>query len=152
MTIEDIAAQVRAQPGRVVTVQLTGEDATRLVCDLDIALDDGSDIEPGVHFVLGRSCRTREAAIAQFVAALRLPYAASEGWDDFLYQLGEGSAGSRQCVVVADAQDLLAGDPEARTELLQNLPSGPHCLGGGWTTLVLAESPGAATMNETGQA
>jgi hypothetical protein len=50
--------------------------------------------------------------------------------------------GSRRCVVVADAQELLAADPPAREELLTQLPSGPHCMGGGWSTLVLAESGG----------
>ncbi|MFI5914258.1 hypothetical protein [Dactylosporangium sp. NPDC051541] len=142
MSIGDIAKQVDARPGQVVTVALGGADATELVHALDVALDDGRDIAPEVHFVLGRGGRTREGTIAQFVAALRLPYAAAEDWDAFIYQLGEGSVGSRRCIVVADAQELLADDAEAREELLFHLPSGPHCLGGGWTTVVLAAGPG----------
>jgi len=134
--IDDIAAQVRLRRGQVVTVELAGPDASRLCDELDIALDDGR--EPYVYFVLGRACRTREQAAVHFTAALRLPYAAAAGWDEFLIALGAGAASARTCVVVADAQELLADDPEARADLLIHLPSGPHCLGGGWTTLVLA--------------
>jgi hypothetical protein len=140
--IEEIAARVEGRPGQVVSVALAGPGVTRLIYELDIVLDTGTGyaVEPAVHLVLGRSCRTRAEAVAQFVAALRLPYAASLGWDEFIYELGEGSAASRRCVVVADAQELLAADPPAREELLTQLPSGPHCMGGGWSTLVLADS------------
>jgi len=142
--LDEIAARVKAERGKVVAISLSGADVTKLVYELEPALDTGWDAVPDVRLVLGAACRTMHETIAQFVVALGLPYEASLGWDEFISGLGDRAASSRQCVVVADAQLLLADEPAARDELLYFVPSGPHCLGGGWSTVVLADSTTAA--------
>lgn len=81
-----------------------------------------------------------ERALEQFAAALQLRYGAARTLGEFCDSVGERSAAYRQCVIVADAADLLAGESEGLWRVLvQELFSGPHCMGGGWSTLVLVD-------------
>ncbi|MFB4320009.1 hypothetical protein [Actinomadura sp. 21ATH] len=142
-SIEDLVARVTAERGTMITAVVPAYRVDVLVQRLEMVLDAafggaGPDVE--VRLVLGSACTTAARAVDQFVAALRLPYAAARGWGDFTDALGDRPASLRECVVVADAARLLEHeDRDLWRELVSRLHGGPHCLGGGWNTLVLAD-------------
>lgn len=135
--LDALAGRLTGMPGRPVAVDLSAEDAWELVTRLDSALDaDGVQ----TRMVLGAACPTTTEAIAQFVTAMQLPYRASRSWEDFLGELGERPVSQRQCLVVTDACALLRHESFDRwRELVGGVCGGPYCMGGGWTTLVLAD-------------
>jgi hypothetical protein len=136
--LEALAEEVAGVHGRPVMVALGGEDVWELVRRLSSVR--GHDINSEVRMVLGSACTTATRAVEQFVTALEMPYAASHGWADFFDQLGERGVAARQYLVVADASSLLKyEDYERWKELVEYVCGGPYCLGGGWTTLVLAD-------------
>ncbi|MFG1866674.1 hypothetical protein [Micromonospora arborensis] len=140
--LDTLAALIAPARGRVLAVVLPGELTTDLVGRLDIAYDQVNDWDSDVDIcvVLGAASSTAATAVAQLVAAMRMPYRAARGWSEFLDALGDRAVSGRQCVIVADAGRLLADeDPALWRDLLHQLPSGPYCVGGGWTTLVLAD-------------
>ncbi|XVQ06466.1 hypothetical protein ACQP1W_27835 [Spirillospora sp. CA-255316] len=137
--LEVLAEEVAGVHGRPVVVDLGGEDVWKLVLRLHALR--GHDFNSEIRMVLGSACTTAARAVEQFVTALELPYAASQGWTDFFDQLGERGVGARQYLVVADASSLLKyEDYERWKELVERICGGPYCLGGGWTTLVLADA------------
>lgn len=137
--IDVLTERVAALPGRALRLDLSGDECSELADRLDIVLDD----ERGgaqVRSVFGAACTTAAKTVDQFVAALQLPYRATRGWTDFLAALGERPASRRSCLVIADACQLLKHEDHDRwRELVQELSGGPYCLGGGWSTLVLAD-------------
>jgi hypothetical protein len=138
-----LAEEIDAVRGSVRAVNLPGDEAWELTMRLNILMDTGP-YDPVVRMVLGSACTTAAKTIEQFVVALQLPYAAARGWSDFLEHLGGWSASRRQCLVVAEACGLLRyEDPDRWQELVYNLYGGPHCLGGGWSTVVLADHESA---------
>lgn len=137
--LDVLVEQIVGRRGRVLAVELSGEDASELVTRLDIALDDARG-GAEVRMVLGAACTTAAKAIEQFTSALQLPYQASRGWTDFLERLGDRPVSVRQCVIVSDACRLLAyEDCDRWQELVSDLHGGPYCMGGGWSTLILAD-------------
>lgn len=140
--IDEIVGQVARHRGEVVVVRSAGVDPTQVVHRLDAVLAVGDSTPPEVRLVLGAWCRTVAEALAQFVVALRLPYRACSGLEEFSDALGGRAASSRGCIVIADAQMLLATEPATRDELLSDLASPPRCMGGGWSTVVLLDSSG----------
>jgi hypothetical protein len=144
-SIDTLAERVvaRARRGRVAAVDLSGDESWELVNRLDIVLDivlGEARGETDVRLVLGSACTTAAKAVEQFVTAMQLPYEAARGWGDFLEHLGERPASWRSYLVVADACDLLKHEDYDRwRELVEQLCSGPSCMGGGWTTLILTD-------------
>ncbi|WP_433475626.1 hypothetical protein ACQPZP_00490 [Spirillospora sp. CA-142024] len=144
-SVDALAERVasRSLRGRLAAVDLSGDESWELVNRLDIVLDLVLGDARGcadARLVLGSACTTATKAVEQFVTALQLPYDAARGWGDFLEHLGERPASARSYVVVADACDLLKHEDYDRwRELVERLCSGPSCMGGGWSTLVLAD-------------
>jgi hypothetical protein len=129
------ASQVAKSWGQMVALNSSAERVWPLVQRLDDVLDSAD-----VRLVLGSACTTAMKAVQQFVAALQLPYAAAQSWTEFVKHLDNRPASRQQCIVVADACRLLKHeDHEVWRELTEALHSGPHCLGGGWSTLVLLD-------------
>ena len=137
------AAAVSASRGEPVTVDLAGSEITAFAAHLPVhfgrleALHSRSEVE--VRLVSGAACRTLPDALAQVGAALQLPDEASLDWDRFTDCLYDLPASARQCLVVADEQLLLAGEPESRARLLDILCAPPNCFGG-WRTVVLIDN------------
>lgn len=129
------AARVAKSPGETVAFISPEDGAWPLVQRLNAILD-GSD----VRMVLGSACTTALKAVQQFTAALQLPYAAAQGWTEFIEHLGDRPASLRQCIVIADACQMLKyEDHDVWRRLAEVLPSGPHHMGGGASTLVLVD-------------
>jgi len=139
---DDAAVAVSATRGAPVTVELAGSEIAAFVEHLKVhfgrldAVRDRPEVE--VRLVSGAACRTLPDTLAQFGAVLQLPYDASLGWDRFTDCLYDVPAAARQCVVIADGQMLLAGEPGRRAELLEALSDPPNCFGG-WRTVVLVD-------------
>jgi hypothetical protein len=131
-----IARRVSMEPGEVYAVEVPGDEVPDLVHRLRTAYAGEVD----VRVVLGAACPTAIRAVEQFVAALQLPYPAIRGWADFLGYLEDRPAALRQCVLIADAAELLKHEELDRwRELVAGLHNGPEFLGGGFSTLVLAD-------------
>lgn len=127
-----LAARTQERKGEVLAFRLSLDQVQPFIGRLQHTAD--------VRMVLGSACTTAARAVQQFTAALQLPYDAASGWSDFLGQLGERAAALRQCVVVTDACQMLKHeDTDLWHEAVHALHSGPHCLGGGWSTLVLVD-------------
>ncbi|XRQ03869.1 DUF6416 domain-containing protein [Actinomadura welshii] len=133
------AAQAKRETGQVHAFRLSTEQVQPFIQHLEDTTDDAE-----VRMVLGSACTTAARAVQQFVAALQLPYTAAGGWREFLDALGDRPASLRECVVVTDACEMLKHeDPDLWHEAVKALHGGPHHLGGGWTTLVLADDQDA---------
>jgi hypothetical protein len=134
--LDALTARIRTDHGGVITAELTAGQLQTLLDDLWRAYLPAYD-NVAVRLVLGAACATRHAAVRQLVAALQLPYAAAEEWDRFLDALGDRPAAERECVVVADADELLPHDGAGRRELLEFVRQPFACMGGGFSTVVL---------------
>ncbi|MEU8802145.1 DUF6416 domain-containing protein [Spirillospora sp. NPDC048819] len=129
------AAQTQQGRGDVLAFKLSTDQMQPFIGRLVDTMDDTD-----VRIVLGSACTTAARAVQQFVAALQLPYNAAGGWREFLDHLGERPASLRECVVVTDACQMLKHeDADLWHEAVKSLHGGPHHLGGGWSTLVLAD-------------
>ncbi|MFC5746927.1 hypothetical protein [Actinomadura rugatobispora] len=141
--VDALVARVMDRPGRAITLNLPPYEVGEFVRRLDIALDKvyGDDVfDIAARLVLGSACTTAAKAVDQFVAALQLPYTAARGWGDFMEALADRPSSRGECVVVADASQLLKYEDFDRwRELVQSLRSGPFCMGGGSRTLVLID-------------
>ncbi|MGK5558401.1 barstar family protein [Actinomadura kijaniata] len=141
--IDALVERVLDERGKMMALEVSGPEVDQFVWRLDAALDGAfghitSDVR--VRMVLGSACTTAAKAVDQIVAALQLPYPAARGWGDLLDALGDRPVSRRECVVVADASELLRHEDHDRwRELVDTLRGGPYCLGGGWSTLVLAD-------------
>ncbi|TDB89215.1 DUF6416 domain-containing protein [Actinomadura sp. 7K534] len=130
------ADHVKRNPGQVLAFAVPGNEVRKFIEHLGDALA-GTD----VRMALGSACTTAVKAVQHLVAALQLPYDAAEGWREFFDHLGEGTS-LRRCVVVTDACQMLEyEDPDVWHEFVTSLHGGPHCLGGGSSTLVLLDDP-----------
>jgi len=99
-------------------------------------------VDGDVRLALGRACTTATRAVEHLTGVLQLPYAATRGLGDFLDALGDRPSAERRWLVVADAAELLRHEEhEVWLDLVRDLFGGPHCLGGGWSTLVLVDDP-----------
>ncbi|MGV9665141.1 hypothetical protein [Nocardia niigatensis] len=156
--IEAIIERIAAGKGRVVGVEVAARDeVTHLVTRIEEAFRWGYDGHDGagadVRLVLGSAGLTLERALEQIAAALQLRYGAARTLGEFCDAVGGRSAAYRECVIVADAADLLAGESEGLWRVLvQELFSGPHCMGGGWSTLVLVDDRNAWEKSVFGSA
>jgi hypothetical protein len=131
-----VAARIANTPGAVVACDLPAGQIQSLVDRVDLE----SDHE--VRLVLGAACTTAAKAIDHLVGALQLPYDATRGWIDLLDSVGDRPAALRRTVIVADAAELLKHEDQDRwRELVHQLHGGPHCLGGGWSTVALVDDP-----------
>jgi hypothetical protein len=140
-----LAARLARSPGQPIAVELHADRVQALAYQTEIEIDltyqPGDIIRPEtVRLVLGSAATTCMKAVDQFVAALQLPYAASRGWAELIEEIGDRSTGNRQLVLIADAGQLLKYEDRDRwRELVRALYGGPHCLGGGWTSVVLLD-------------
>jgi hypothetical protein len=135
--VDAAATRVLRTFGGVVALDLDSDLVQPFLDRVDLDLDEDRTT---VRLVLGAACTTAARAVDQFVAALQLPYPATRGWEDLLDYLGDGSASRRMYVVVADAAGLLRyEETDVWHGLVAGVKSGPHCLGGGFTTLVLLD-------------
>ncbi|WP_067832714.1 barstar family protein [Actinomadura kijaniata] len=138
-----LVERVLGERGKMMALEVSGPEVDEFVQRLDLALDvafGGTVSYVGARMVLGSACTTAAKAVDQIVAALQLPYSAARGWGDLLDALGDRPVSRRECVVVADASQLLRHEDHDRwRELVGALHGGPYCLGGGWSTLVLAD-------------
>ncbi|MFF5234817.1 hypothetical protein [Dactylosporangium sp. NPDC000521] len=134
-----LVTRIASARGKVVVVEVPPDRVQDLVDELQAAAYED---EADVRLVLGAACTTAARAVEHLAGVLQLPYAASRGWLDLLGAVGDRAASLRQCLVVADAADLVRHEDEDRWhELVAALSGGPSCLGGGWNTLVLADHP-----------
>ncbi|MGI5179033.1 hypothetical protein ACQEVZ_22135 [Dactylosporangium sp. CA-152071] len=137
--LRGLVARIAAARGKVVAVELPPDRFQGLVDELRVAAYED---EADVRIVLGAACTTAARTVEHLAGVLQLPYAASRGWLDMLEAVGDRAASLRQCLVVADAADLVRHEDEDRWhELVGALFGGPYCLGGGWNTIVLADHP-----------
>ncbi|MBE1533672.1 hypothetical protein [Actinomadura algeriensis] len=139
-------ARVIDECGAVVMMELDADRVEELIQRLGAALDAalGDEFtEVTVRMVLGSACTTAAKAIDHFVAALQLPYGATQGWTEFREALADRSA-KAECVVVTDASQLLEyEDYDLWQDLVDNLHHDQRsgCLYRGWNTLVLVDTP-----------
>jgi hypothetical protein len=137
--LQALAVRVAAARGLVVAVELSPDRFQGFTDELERI---GFAAEADVRLVLGAACTTAARAVEHLVGVLQLPYDATRGWQDMLSAIGDRAASLRQYLVVADAADLLRHEDQDRWhELVGELRGGPSCLGGGWSTLVLADHP-----------
>jgi hypothetical protein len=135
--VSALIERVTSRKGQAYAVELGAHRLQDLLDRVELT-DAEADVD--VRLALGAACTTASRTVDQFVAALQLPYAASRGWEDMFYQLGEGGTSRRRYVFVADAGELLRHEePELWHRLVDDVRGGPYCLGGGWTTVVLVD-------------
>ncbi|OLT10894.1 hypothetical protein BJF79_25335 [Actinomadura sp. CNU-125] len=145
-SLDPLIARVIDECGEVVIMELDADRVEELIQRLGPALDAalGDEFtEVTVRIVLGSACTTAAKAIDHFVAALQLPYGATQGWTDFREALDDRSA-KAECVVVVNASQLLKyEDYDLWQELVDNLHHDQRsgCLYRGWNTLVLVDTP-----------
>jgi hypothetical protein len=131
-----LAGRIAAARGKVLALDVPPERYQALVDELDLAAD------ADVRLVLGAACTTAARTVEHLTAALQLRYEATRGWQDLLEVMGDRPVSLRRYVVIVDAAQLLRHEDRDRWhELVGELRSGPHCMGGGWSTLVLADHP-----------
>ncbi|TDC59020.1 hypothetical protein E1200_32615 [Actinomadura sp. GC306] len=134
-----LAAQVQRNRGKCLALRLSTDQVQPFIDRLRWTTDDAD-----VRMALGSACTTAIRAVQQLTAALQLPYNAASGWHEFLDALDERPAALREYLVVTDACQLLKHeDADLWHEAVRALHSGPHHLGGGWTTLILLDTPDA---------
>ncbi len=154
---DDLAAtatRVRRSYGDVLALELSAEDLQPLIDRVDAEIDDGIYVDrTKVRMVLGAACTTAARAVDQFVVAQQLPYPATRGWEDMLDHMFDRIVSRRQFVFVADAGDLLRYvESDVLHRLVSQVKSGPHCLGGGFTTVILVDDDHGWSTSRFGSA
>ncbi len=135
--LDRLGRQVVNGVGRVVALDLPGPSPgyQELLDHLAVILD----LDTEVRLVLGRACATAARTIEQFVAALQLPYGSAASWEEFLREMGGGRpVWPPECVLVAEAADLLKDEDALWHGLVRSSCHPPSCLGQP-KTLVLAD-------------